>query len=285
MKKIFLVVFVFFFHNTNAQVVDSFEDAKKEALAHNKLILIHYNAPIEYGNIKTLDFHFWQEINVNELAEKYVVLTIKTLERRLIKKKQEEISYKKENRYMKIVDANEKELIALDCYATINQVDQVLREFSLSTEFMSQDLNNYHNMKGFTTALKISQKYYDFAMLLDEKSRGNFISLGDDYLDEARSELSKKENHYFEKKQKLDLVGLYRFVYLFELKKLNKKIANFKENEILEENLAQFYFLKYVLAKGFNNENTSVFDEKAKTIDGFEYFIKKADFILSKKLQ
>jgi hypothetical protein len=45
-----------------------------------------------------------------------------------------------------------------------------------------------------------------------------------------------------------------------------------------------FYFLKYVTAKALQNDDFSLVEEKAKSIEGFDSFVKKAAVILSEQV-
>ena len=67
-----------------------------------------------------------------------------------------------------------------------------------------------------------------------------------------------------------------------KFKKLDIKLSSFKESEILENNLNLYYFLVYISAKAQHKEDFVAIEAKVASLDGFESYIGKANFILSK---
>ena len=95
--------------------------------------------------------------------------------------------------------------------------------------------------------------------------------------------VSKKLENYEEVRQKIDLLELYNYVYAYDYDKLNNKLSNISRNTILENNLNSYYFLRLFTAKGLGNENRIEIEEEAMRLEGFSYYTKKIDLILSKK--
>ena len=137
-------------------------------------------------------------------------------------------------------------------------------------------------MKNYTTSVRAYQKYLDYSLLVDPKVKAEIIKAGDAYLNDAKKDLDKKDGNYIEKKQKLDLLELLELVYQFKFEKSSDKISKLKENDILENNKNYYYFLKYITSKALASEDFTTIENQVKELDGFDYFIKKTDLILSK---
>jgi uncharacterized membrane protein len=107
--------------------------------------------------------------------------------------------------------------------------------------------------------------------------------LSDSYLDDAKKELSKKDENYSEKKQKIELLALYELAYNMKFEKVSKKLATLRENEISENNKNYYVFLKYLTSKALNSPDFANVEKLASGIEDFNYYIDKANLILSKR--
>ncbi len=118
--------------------------------------------------------------------------------------------------------------------------------------------------------------------MVDKELQYNFLQLGQAYFDDAENSLSKKDENYLGKKQKLDLFSIFVYAYQNKFKKLDIKLTSFNETEILVNNLNLYYFLMYISAKAQYKENFTTIEAKVASLDGFESFMKIANFILTK---
>ena len=82
---------------------------------------------------------------------------------------------------------------------------------------------NYFKMKNYTTSTRVYMKYLDYSLLVESEAKSKIINLSVDYLNDAKKDLSKKDENYNEKKQKLDLLALFELAYEKKYEKISKK--------------------------------------------------------------
>jgi len=278
MKKIFIVLFISFFQLAQAAWLTSFEDAQKMALATNKFIIIDFYASW-CGPCLKMDSESWNEEQVKGVLENYVTVKIDIDSNNELAAKYGVSSIP----HLFIVDGNGFEVYNFLGYQDSSGLKRELEKFALSTAFLSSDLVGFYKNKGFTSAIRISNKYLDYSLYVDKSIKREILLISGLYLNTARKELSKTDSDYTNKKQMLELFELYKLAYGYNFKKLDKKIAELDETKISKDNISFYCFLKYISAKGLNKDDFQVIEEKLKQIEGFDYFAKKADFILSKQ--
>ncbi|CAI2766027.1 protein of unknown function [Flavobacterium collinsii] len=176
-----------------------------------------------------------------------------------------------------IIDANGKVVHNILGYQNIQNLKSEIEKFNLSTEFMSADLINYFKAKNFSTTIKITQKYYDFSLLIDKNIKKKTFNVCREYLNDYKVTLDKKEIDYSKKNQKIELYKLYELAYNFEFNKLNKKNLEFKAEEIDPINEYSYWFLKYLAVKG-TSKTTSDIEEILKN-KGLESVINKGNYL------
>lgn len=279
MKKLFLFLVLFTSQFINATWITSFDEAQKLSLATNKFIVVDFWATW-CGPCKKMDYDSWSDKEVGVILQDYIQLKIDIDTNRELASKYDIKSIPN----MFIMDGNGKVVYSFLGYRNATELKKEIEKFAISTEFLSTDLINYYKKNSFNTCARVAQKYLDYTLLVDNEIKSNILKVSDEYLSEAKKDLSKKDDDYNEKHQKLELLELFRFAYSLNFTKLEKKLVQFKEIDILENNLNYYYFLNYMVAKGLGKENFAEIDSKYKLIEGFDYFIKKSELILFKKV-
>jgi hypothetical protein len=267
--KNYIIVFLVFSNFCFGQVYTNFKEAQKIALGENKFMLVDF-----YNDCKGMDKRNWEHPTIVALLKNFVFVKIDFLKNRDLGN-----FYDIQNN-PNVLDGNGKLLLRI--YESINSIKNGLEKYSLTTEYQSQELINYYKNKNFTTSICVYQKYLDYYLLVDKELQYNFLKLGEAYFEDAKNSLSKKDENYLEKKQKLDLFALFTYAYQNKFKKLDTKLSDFKEAEILENNLNLYYFLIYISAKAQHKEDFAAVEAKVASLEGFESFIVKANFILNK---
>lgn len=279
MKKLILFSLLAFSQFSNANWMTSFEDAKKMALATNKFMIVDFWATW-CGPCKKMDWESWSDAEVNQILEGYIQVKVDIDEEKQLAGLYSVSSIPN----MFIMDGNGKVVHSFMGYHDAAELKIELQKFAFSTEFLNSELVNYFKMKNYNTSLRVFQKYLDYSLLVNDKVKDKILDLGDMYLNDAKKELSKKDENYAEKKQRLDLLKLYELVYDMKFDKVSDKLSEFKESDISEGNMDSYYFLKYITAKAQNSSGLADIESKVKEREGFDFFITKTNFILSKRI-
>lgn len=278
MRKIYLLGLLLLAQFSNANWMTSFEDAKKMALATNKFMIVDFWATW-CGPCKKMDFDSWSDSQVKETLEDYIQVKID-----IDMNKELALQYGIQSiPNMFIMDGNGKVVYSFMGYRDANQLKKELEKFAFSTEFLSNELINYFKVKNYNTSIRVFQKYLDYSLMVDGDLKDKILSLSETYYNDAKNDLSKKDENYTEKKQKLDLLKLIEMAYEMRFDKISKKLSELNETEIAENNKDYYNFLRYITSKALGSGDFSAIETNVKDIEGFDYYIKKADFILSKR--
>lgn len=256
-----IILFLFFFQISHATWLTSYEDAQKMALTTNRFIIIDFWATWCTPCLE-MDKNIWNSNQLEETLQGFIKLKINIDENRDLA-----------NKYgisgipnILITDANGKVIHNILGYKNVQNLKSEIEKFNLSTEFLSTDLINYYKVQNFSTTIKITQKYYDFSLLVDKRIKKKNLNVCREYLNDYKITLNKKDQDYYKKNQKLELYKLYELAYSFEFNKLNKKISEFKIEEIDPINEYMYWFLKYLALKG-TSETTAEIEENLKNKD------------------
>ncbi|SFC55011.1 thioredoxin family protein [Flavobacterium phragmitis] len=273
MKK-YIALIVFTFQISHANWLTSYEDAQKMALTTNRFIIIDFWATW-CGPCLEMEKNVWNNEQLQETLQGFVKLKIDIDSNRELATKYGINGIPN----ILIIDANGKVIHNILGYQNTSNLKSEIEKFNLSTEFLSVDLINYFKAKNFSTTIKITQKYYDFSLLIDKNIKKKVFNICREYLNDYKITLDKKEIDYLKKSQKIELYKLYELAYNFEFNKLNKKISEFKTEEIDPINEYSYWFLKYLAVKG-TSKTASDIEETLKN-KGLESVINKGNELYS----
>ncbi len=281
MKNIILVFFVFFSLKNSACNCISIAEAQKKSLKTNKLILLHYDTRYEFDDdYKAILNTYQYDENQNNLIDKYIYVCIQGLNNL---EYFEKYNIEK-NSQLLIIDANGEIVYRFIDFNNPDEFAAALINFDIQKIFLSNDLKTFYKKNNYNTAMRIAQKYLDYSLLVDPYFRKNLIEISKVYILKAGNYIAKKDLSYIEKQQKLELYKLYQWAYLKNFALLEEKLSQFDSTKILENNIEIYYFLKYISTKGLKSEEFKSIEEKINTIEGFDYFIKKANSILEQQV-
>lgn len=239
----------------------SFEEAQKIALGTNKLMIVDFWASW-CRPCKEMDKKSWNNDQVELILEDYVKVKINIDSNRDLA-----------NKYgvrgipnMIIMDGNGKVVHSFSGYHDAKPLENELTRFALSTEFLSFDLINFYKNNGFYPALRASQKYCEYSLLVDKNIKSKILKLSTEYLKEAKVFLNKNDQNYERDKQRLDLYKLYDLAYSFDFKELKEKVSEIKLEQINVSNEYPYWFLTYIADKGLG-----------KHMEEIEQLLKKKD--------
>ncbi len=278
MKRYLLILGLLVCQTNYASWIYSLEEAQKFALATNKLIIIDFYADW-CKPCKKMDQQSWSNEEVRSITENFVLAKINIDTNSDIA-----LRYNiKSIPSMFVIDANEKIIHSFSGYKDANQLKRAIETYALSTEYLAIDMIHYFKARNYNTSLRLFQKYLDYSLLVDIKIKNQILNVAEDYFNDAKKDTDKKAEGYQEKKQKLALFDVFIDLYEFKFDSIKKKLETINELELTEENKNIFYFLQFITASYFKNDDLEEIKAKTTQLDGFEYFMDKANFILSKK--
>lgn len=250
MKSILALFFLLIFQFGFPQFHNNREVAKQEALISKKLILVEYYCYGFKPSIK-LQEECWDNNGIMDLAKSLVLLRENVnmtyyFDRDNINKRH---AHDLNTSIIHILDPNGKIVDNLDYYENQSQIEDLIRVYSFSNDFLSVDLINYNKNANFQNSVTVFQKYLQFSLQVDIKIKSKIISLAFLYLDDADNLLNKEEIDFQQKKQKIQLLYLYNLAYEFKFEKLFKNLKKLSIDEVYLSNRYDYWFLNYLSSK------------------------------------
>jgi len=255
----------------------SLEDAKKMAIATNKLILVDFWASW-CGPCKKMDSESWSKDEIKEVMDNYVSVQIDI-------DKYTEIAKQYNVRgipYVFIMDPNGKVIYQHMSYMNKAQVKKLLNKFALNTTFLQRDYLIYNQNINSNSSFRLAQSYQNYAIYLDKNVRNDFLTLSLNYLKEVKKLLKKENRNNISMNQKIELIAIQGKLIRGDYSKCVKELKkSFTEKKIDERNRSLFYFLSYVSSKGINDtENSEIWFEKLKSTTNNTTYLKRAEKLL-----
>lgn len=271
MKHFLTITLFFLIQITFACNCLDFDDAKKQALIQNKLILAHFSN------------HFAMDENRNGY------LKIKGLE------KEEEIVFNKKFIYVcfepsgyvnnlkaKYYISKPSELLILDGLGNLilkfdgsesnAYVYEVLSSFSAAIPELSTELIEYKKVKTYDVAARIFEKYVSYSSNKNKEVKNKLLVIATQYLTEAKNKIKNSDKSKNIKTQNFELLGLYHWALEKRYDIIKEKIDLISEKQIEEKNKGLYYYLKLLIAKNIEQWTLADIESKFKAATDYEYF-------------
>jgi hypothetical protein len=259
----------------------SYNEAQKKSINENKFILLHYTSSMRMDDKGNGIFYLRNLTDEeNKIAENFVYLCISFGN---IKWNQFDKYQLNKKEAIVLLDANGEIIYRTEDLKDGEKVYLMLKNFSKTPTVLNSILKNYIKKPTYSSSLRISQYYYDYSMLFEQEYRKSILDLGLNYINKAEELATKKDKDNESYNQKIKLFKLFRFAFNQNFDVLFERINEIDEATVNSENTTIYYFLKFLGAKAMQSDDLVKLEEKTKSIEGFDYYINKANLILNQK--
>lgn len=275
MKKILLlaILLIIFSNRVQArQFIDSYENAKKLAIATNKFILVDFWATW-CGPCKRMDAESWSDSEVIKVMNNYVPLKIDIDRERTLANKYGIRSIPD----VFIIDPNGEIVYEQKSYMNKNGVLKLLNKFSYKIPLLQDEFSEYLNNANGDTSLKIAEKYIDFSLFVNDDVKPNFLRVANKYLKTTTKHYRKEK----QKKKNKQRISIIEDVYIEALKgNYEKSLVELNEYDLAEiekNNKELFVFLNFALNNKLkNNKKAEFWFKELKLLSNYKLLLAKS---------
>ncbi|MGO4912819.1 thioredoxin family protein [Leeuwenhoekiella sp. W20_SRS_FM14] len=263
-KKLLVVIILLTTSNSFAtNWLHSLEDAQKLALGQNKLILVDFWASW-CGPCLKMDKDSWSDPEVQSLMEAFIPVKI-DFDRQKNLARSYQVNAIPD---FFIMDGNGAVIYHHKGYLNAFGLIQELKKYQLNIAYTTTPAIQYYQKKQYNTALKLAERYMDFALNISDKEvRFNFLQVAENYLNKSEDLLVKTMSTYNLFEERIALYNLMIDVYRGKTSKVTRVLEKeYSESTIDSRNKAVFYFLKSCLCEPNDSELAQV-SEKLKSED------------------
>ncbi len=247
MKKQFINLIVLLFSISSFASVNwlsDLEQAKKVAIATNKLIFVDFTASW-CGPCRMMERESWSNNEVATLMSSYVPVQIDLDQQRSLAQKYGVRGIPN----LFILDSNGYVLYEDMSYKTKSQVLNLLKKYALNTSYMQQEYLAYFKNKNSITTYRLANKILDYTLLLDKSLKKDFLTLSKIYSKNLEKTLSKDAKSNVNLKFGADLLKIQQLLYAKKSKKAFKLIEKIDLSKLNNSLTARYYFLNYIYYK------------------------------------
>lgn len=252
MKKI-IFFFVLFQNVYTYAWYNDFEEAKKMAIATNKLIVIDFWAKWCRPCLM-MESETWSNQTVkNELSD-FVTLKL-------------DFDYEKElvTKYgvklipsVIITDANGNILEFVLGYKSPKDMIEILKKYKFDKSILENFLLSNFKSDNFKTNIELADAYFQMSLSVEKELKDKIIALGELYTNQAFKKLDKSQKKDPVFVQKKELYNLYSDIFKLKIEKVNTQLQkNFSNFTPLNENSDLYHFIVYTVQKSLQTNKFS----------------------------
>lgn len=245
MKKIIIFLLILCSNSLFATTwYTNFENARKVAITTNKLIIVDFWATW-CGPCKKMDSEVWSDTEIQKKMGSFVPLKIDLdIKRNLANR-----FNVKAIPYIFIIDGNGEIVFQSRGYMDKQETLEMLETYALNTNFLQTEAIQYYKNPTYVTALRLSQKYLDYSLFVDQNVNRDILNLSSIYLREAEKLTDKDQSNYKMIDQKIELLEANIDLYQNNYRKLNRYLERkIEDDELKQSNWAIYSFLNYCSA-------------------------------------